>query len=62
MAKKLRATPITEDEQVVVVAASWFKHDGVDVRPNDILRMSKAAAHELKLLQRIRQPRPDELA
>lgn len=58
--KPLRATPLTED-QVVVVAAAWFKHDGRDVRPNDVLRMTAAQAHELKLLHMIRKPRPSEL-
>jgi hypothetical protein len=32
------------------------------VHPNDRVRMSKAEAHELKLLHMIRQPTPGELA
>jgi hypothetical protein len=62
MVKKLRATPITADDEVVVIAGAWFKHNGVQVHPNDRVRMSKAEAHELKLLHMIRQPTPGELA
>jgi len=57
MAKKIKQP----DDLVTVVAGSWFKHNGQQVRPNDHVQMTDAEAQDLVALKFARWPKPDEL-